>query len=286
MSWRRLQSVLVAMLTLVLSGCGVDSQGKMTFAGLGTLEACICLGLTVPIIAVVVIGVLWLIFKARPKARPKVAAAAAAPDLHIFVSYRRSDSQDVSGRIYDVLTARFSKACVFKDVDSIPLGRDFRKVLQQAVSRAQVVIVIIGPGWARAKTAAGTRRLDDPNDFVRIEIESALQSGIPVIPVMVSHAKMAGATDLPASLQELAFQNGLPVRPDPDFHRDMARLIAALETIAPGAAPVESADADVPQSSRGIGLWLGGCGAAVVFLIIAIIALGVLAYIGTVMLGR
>jgi hypothetical protein len=154
----------------------------------------------------------------------------------IFLSYRRSDSQDVTGRIYDALAERFSKRAVFKDVDSIPLGNDFRRVLEKAVRGADVVIAVIGPTWARAADAAGRRRLDDPDDFVRLELEQALQLGKPVIPVTVSGAPMVAPADLPPSLQALPFQNGLPVRPDPDFHNDITRLIAALERTCAGLA--------------------------------------------------
>jgi hypothetical protein len=154
----------------------------------------------------------------------------------IFLSYRRGDSQDVTGRIYDALVERFSKKCVFKDVDSIPLGKDFRRVLQQAVKGAGVVIAVIGPRWLTAADAGGRRRLDDPDDFVRLELEMALALGKPVIPITVSHAGMVAADDLPESIRPLAFQNGLPVRPDPDFHNDMTRLIGAVEQTCPGLA--------------------------------------------------
>lgn len=109
-------------------------------------------------------------------------------------------------------------------------------MLQDAVARADVVIVVIGKNWLDVKDAAGGRRLDDEHDFVRIEIETALAQGIPVIPVLVSGATMVAEADLPASLQQLAYRNGIPVRPDPDFHRDIDRLAAALERLAPPVA--------------------------------------------------
>jgi hypothetical protein len=159
----------------------------------------------------------------------KEEAAPQAGSAHIFVSYRRSDSADVSGRIYDRLIAKFGKETVFKDVDSIPLGLDFKEYLDKQVGECNVLLAIIGDRWLEASDVSGERRLDDPADFVRIEIESALERGIPVIPLLVRDAKMPSEEQLPATLKKLVYRNGTPIRSDPDFHRDMDRLISALE---------------------------------------------------------
>lgn len=161
-----------------------------------------------------------------PAPRP---APASAPRDGVFLSYRRDDSADVTGRIYDRLVQRFGKAQVFKDVDSIPLGVDFREHLGNVVGRCSVVLVVIGDRWLNAG-APGARRLDDVADFVRIEIESALERRIPVVPVLVRGAAIPGDSDLPQTLRPLAYRNGIAVRPDPDFHRDMDRLITGLES--------------------------------------------------------
>src|SRR5262249_36429754 len=142
----------------------------------------------------------------------------------IFISYRRADSQDVTGRIYDRLVAKFAQERVFKDVDSIPLGVSFPMHIRQVLGKANVVLVVIGPDWLTETDKQGRRRLDDPNDFVRLEVELALRADMPVIPVLVSHATMPLAKELPASLQSLASRNGIAVRPDPDFHNDIERL--------------------------------------------------------------
>jgi hypothetical protein len=147
----------------------------------------------------------------------------------IFVSYRRSDNQDATGRIYDRLTGQFGKGNIFKDVDSIPLGADFRKQLGEVVGQCRVLIVVLGANWLDAQDENGKRRLDSPNDFVRIEIEAALARGIPVIPVLVGNALMPAEEDLPPSLSPLVYRQGIQVRADPDFHRDMDRLIASLQ---------------------------------------------------------
>ena len=153
----------------------------------------------------------------------------SAAITHIFVSYRRIDSADIAGRIYDRLIGRFEKKSIFKDVDSIPLGLDFKEYLDKQVGECKVLLAVIGDRWLDASNASGKRRLDDPADFVRIEIESALERNIPVIPLLVRGASMPREEDLPPSLRKLVYRNGIPIRPDPDFHRDMDRLIKALE---------------------------------------------------------
>jgi hypothetical protein len=147
----------------------------------------------------------------------------------IFISYRRVDSSDVMGRIYDRLVSTFDRNLVFKDVDSIPFGVDFREHLDGAVSQCQVCLVVVGRTWLEAKDEAGRRRLDSTQDFVRIEIESALKRKIPVIPVLVGGASMPKSEQLPPSLEPLVYLNAAQVRSDPDSHRDMDRLIAGIQ---------------------------------------------------------
>ena len=146
----------------------------------------------------------------------------------ILISYRREDSADVTGRIYDRLIQVFPQS-VFRDVDSIPLGVDFRIYLDEQVARCDVFLTVIGRDWMKAKGRKGKSRLEDPGDFVRIEIESALKRQISVIPVLVQGAKIPLAERLPASMQDVSYRNGIVVRPDPDFHKDMDRLIAHLK---------------------------------------------------------
>lgn len=148
---------------------------------------------------------------------------------HIFISYRRSDSADIAGRIYDRLVEAFGEDPIFKDVDSIPLGVDFKKYLDEKVGECTVLLAIIGDRWVDATDPDGKKRLEDRDDFVRIEIESALKRGIPVIPLLVRGARMPVEGQLPHSLRGLVFKNGIQIRPDPDFHHDMDRLISALQ---------------------------------------------------------
>jgi class 3 adenylate cyclase/CHASE2 domain-containing sensor protein len=155
--------------------------------------------------------------------------------VKIFLSYRRDDSRHVSERIYDRLAARFGKDNVFKDVDSIPLGRDFRPALEAAVGACAVTLAIIGPRWLNITEETGQRRLDNANDFVRIELEGSLARNVPVIPVLVDGAALPKTEELPPPLQALSFRQATQVRVDPDFHHDMDRLLEALaEPGSPG----------------------------------------------------
>src|SRR5208282_758577 len=155
----------------------------------------------------------------------------------IFISYRRDDSADVTGRIYEHLTRHFGPASVFKDVENIPLGVDFREHLTRAVSGCDAVLVIIGRCWLDARDDGGQRRLDDARDYVRIEVEVALKRGVPVIPVLVQGVSMPKETTLPPSIKPLTLRNGTPVRPDPDFHHDMDRLAEGLDKHFRAGAP-------------------------------------------------
>jgi TIR domain/Sulfatase-modifying factor enzyme 1 len=148
----------------------------------------------------------------------------------IFISYRREDSIDVTGRIHDRLVRDFGSGAVFMDVDSIPYGVDFRTYLDEQVAKCEVFLAVIGRGWLRGKEGEGKSRLDDPGDFVRIEIESALKRCIPVIPVLVGGASAPPAHQLPASIQDLSYRHAIVIRPNPDFHRDTDRLIDYLRT--------------------------------------------------------
>lgn len=155
----------------------------------------------------------------------------------VFISYRRADSASAAGRIDDQLVARFGRATVFKDVDSIPPGVDFARYIEDAIQQSAVALVIIGPRWLTASVGPFQRRLDDPADFVRIEIETAARLGVLIIPLLVDGATMPSAARLPTSLRLLASLNALPVRPDPDFHRDMGRVTVAVERLMNGPPP-------------------------------------------------
>ena len=110
----------------------------------------------------------------------------------IFVSYRRNDAPAHAGRLYDRLVDRFGQANVFKDLDSTEPGADFTEVIAEAIARCDALLAVIGRNWLRAERG-GRRQLDDPQDWVRIEIARALQRGVRVIPILVAGAKMPAA---------------------------------------------------------------------------------------------
>jgi len=129
----------------------------------------------------------------------------------IFISYRREDSAGYAGRIYDRLKAYFPDAQIFMDVDTISPGDDFVVSIEKAVSSCDVFIALIGQDWIGIEDHQGNRRLDDPNDFVRIELATALKRGIRVIPVLLQDTPMPRADELPADLMALSRRNALEV---------------------------------------------------------------------------
>jgi hypothetical protein len=146
----------------------------------------------------------------------------------VFISYRRADSAGYSGRVMDRLDRELGRDLVFMDVDAIPLGTNFSKVLHEEVAKCGVLLAVIGPNWLDARDEHGNRRLDNPNDFVRIEIAAALQRSIPVIPLLLDGARIPKADELPEDLRELALRNGMEVR-HASFQDDMNRLIRGLK---------------------------------------------------------
>lgn len=148
----------------------------------------------------------------------------------IFISYRRADSQTETDRIYDALAHSYGKRAVFKDVDSIPAGVNFRGMVLERVAQCRVMIVVIGQQWMTVTDAHGNRRLDDPEDLVRFEVEAALHRGIPLIPVLVQGATIPKQSDLPPVLRPLVDHNAISVRNAPDFQTDIQRLKRALRS--------------------------------------------------------
>ncbi|MEL6956541.1 MAG: toll/interleukin-1 receptor domain-containing protein [Pseudomonadota bacterium] len=150
--------------------------------------------------------------------------------LNIFISYRRSDSSDVCGRLYDRLVAEFGQTHVFRDVDSINPGYDFQDIIDRHIDKSDVGLVLIGPDWAGFE-GGDVARLQRGEDFVRIEVAALLKKGIPVIPVLVRGAKVPPAETFPEDLSPLVRRNFSQLRPDPDFNIDVDRLLSALERI-------------------------------------------------------
>jgi hypothetical protein len=152
----------------------------------------------------------------------------------IFVSYRRQESRHLAGRLADRLAVRFGEGQVFMDVDSIGPGVDFAEEISRAVAACRVLLAVIGPSWLTAADELGRRRLDNPDDLVRLEVEAALDRGVLVIPILVEGAVMPTRDDLPGSLAGLARRNALLIRHE-SFPADVGHLITAIERVLSGA---------------------------------------------------
>jgi hypothetical protein len=148
----------------------------------------------------------------------------------VFISYRREEAADMSGRIADFLDRRFGAGTVFRDVNAILAGSNFVMALQRGLDESRVVLVLIGPRWIHMQEPNGARRIDSPNDFVRYEIGAALRAGKLVVPLLLDDATQPTAAELPPDLAALAEQTPIVVRNDPYFADDMAKAITAFRS--------------------------------------------------------
>jgi hypothetical protein len=154
----------------------------------------------------------------------------------VFISYRRQDSAGHAGRLFDRLQGRLGRERVFMDVTGIDAGVDFVHTIEQAVGSCEVLLAVIGPEWLTSAGANG-RRLDDPGDFVRIEISAALQRNVRVVPVLIGGASLPHAHELPDALAPLVRRQAVELR-DARWDSDTADLVAALEKqIGTGSPP-------------------------------------------------
>ena len=195
----------------------------------------------------------------------------------VFISYRRDDSAAHAGRIYDRLRDHFGAEQVFRDIDAITPGAKFAKVIAERIENCDALIAIIGTDWLRAEDGEGTRRLDDPDDWVKAEIREALTRDKLVIPVLVEGARMPKDSELPAAIAALAGCHAIEIS-ESRFDDDAKRLLGALNgspapaTFAQSAlrkrnwrwialmcfgAVVPSALAVVPSSSASLHDWWG-----------------------------
>jgi len=204
----------------------------------------------------------------------------------IFLSYRRSDAEGQAGRLYDELAGHFGQDAVFMDVAGIEAGRDFRQAIDKHVTSCGVLLAIIGREWLAATDANGRRRLDDPNDFVRLEVATALKRDIPVVPVLVRGAVMPQATELPADCADLCYRNAVELthaRWNSDVQvliKALTRYVGANQAPAPQTEELSASAGGAPppagiarQQSRGAKPWLIAMPIAM-----AIVGGGVVAY--------
>jgi TIR domain len=167
----------------------------------------------------------------------------------VFISYRRNDSKYQARMIYGAFQNVLPRGCLFMDIDSIPPGVDFVETLQGWVNQCDIMLALIGPGWIEATDPkTGHRRLDDPNDFVRVEIREALARSIPVVPMLLDGASMPDTERLPEDMKGLVRRQAEFVEYR-TFDADVGRLIQALG-LGDGVGPVTFAAGSAGSSRR------------------------------------
>jgi hypothetical protein len=191
--------------------------------------------------------------------------ASKSPEGRIFLSYRREDTSGYAGRLFDHLKRHFGKDRVFMDISNIEPGVDFVESIEKALDSCDAFLVLIGKNWLDCRNASGERRLDDPDDFIRIETSTALKRNVRVFPVLVKGAEMPSSKDLPEDMTALARRNALELS-DQRWDFDCNQLLKVLETIIgpPQATSAPPADGrgvpstpPTPQRKRHMGL-IGG----------------------------
>jgi hypothetical protein len=228
-----------------------------------------------------------------------MAGPIPAATGRIFISYRREETAYPAGWLYDRLADRFGGDQVFKDVDSIQLGDDFVEVITRAVGSCDVLLALIGDEWLTITDEHGRRRLDNRDDFVRLEIEAALTRKVRVIPILVDGARMPRGDELPDSLAKLVHRQALELSPA-RFDFDTSRLLKVLDwtlaeaRTAQGEAPLTGAPAsgapdlsttataaasdggarsDEQRRRRSTQAWIfAGVGVVLVLLVVAVVA--------------
>ena len=178
--------------------------------------------------------------------------------MRIFVSYRRSDVGGYAGRLSDTLLKRLGAKNVFQDVANIAVGQDFTAAIHRALADCDAALAVIGPGWLTAATPEGGPRLLDPDDYVRLELATVLQRGLPVAPVLVGGTTLPAAADLPEDLRPLVRHQAIELR-DETWHQDVENLLRSLR----GEPVASSAD----RGRRRVALALGALVLAVVVVI-------------------
>src|SRR5262249_32625461 len=164
----------------------------------------------------------------------------------IFINYRRGDDPGNTGRLFDRLQETFAPEQLFMDVDSIAPGLDFVRVLEEQVGQCDALLAVIGKGWIDARDDTGARRLDNPDDFVRIEIESALKQNKRVIPVLVGASQMPRPEELPEAIRPLARRNTVRLTHE-RFRADAQGLTKALQRALEEAEALRQAHAEAER---------------------------------------
>jgi hypothetical protein len=176
----------------------------------------------------------------------------------IFISYRREETRGDAGRLFDRLKTRFGdEHDLFKDVDSLRPGDDFPSWIRETVPSCRVLIVVIGKHWLSVPDERGRPRLHNPADWVRIEILTALDRSLHIVPVLVGGAPMPAARELPKALARLADRNALEIS-DASFDEGMNRLIECLDQLLGSGQPTRASSPRSLERSRPESTWLSG----------------------------
>lgn len=201
----------------------------------------------------------------------------------IFISYRRDDTRQAAGRLADDLAEAFGGERIFRDIEKIEIGVDFTQALEKALAECEVMLVLIGRQWSSIADGQGRRRLDQPEDWIRAEIVTALKRGIRVVPVLVDGAALPAEAELPEDLRPLLRRQAVELE-DARWRGDVARLVDGLGRM-PGLSPRASAVpaapppvATVPAALPAGRTWKRVAGGAVALL--ALVVLGNLLFDG------
>jgi hypothetical protein len=166
--------------------------------------------------------------------QPRVGARRAKVTIPIVtmivISYRREDSKWIAGRIFDRLVSHYGRNKVFMDIDNIPLGTDFREHLRQTLDRCDILIAVVGPNWSGTNNTGGSR-LPEEADWVRMEIATALEKKVPVIPLLIDGTRMPKPSDLPEDLRAFAFRQAVSIDTGIDFRVHMKRLTKSIDRL-------------------------------------------------------
>lgn len=163
----------------------------------------------------------------------------------VIISYRRDDTGAITGRICDRLRGRFGAESVYMDIDSNPIGVDYRSHIDESLKRCDMLLAVIGSDWLGAG-AVGARRIDDPSDLVRLEVTRALARGIRVVPLLIDDTEMPSTEELPEDLRGLKFRQAFRVDSGVDFHHHLDRLCDAIAAASQGAAGATDSATPLP----------------------------------------
>src|SRR5215218_5408756 len=178
----------------------------------------------------------------------------ASDSERVFISYRRDESAGYAGRIADTFEEYFGEDKVFRDIDSLEPGLDFSEAIERVLESSEVLVAVIGKNWLTATDAAGQRRLENPDDYVRVEIATALKRNVRVIPLLVEGAVMPSADELPDDLAPLTRRNAFELH-DSSWREEIQRLITSLDRVLPPAGdrePLVEASPPISEGWRGV----------------------------------